>query len=59
MIHKQVIKKDKLHYFKDKVLGEGAFGQVFLGGVKLPSGEVKPCAVKFLKIPKCDGMELI
>ena len=55
----QTIKKGELMYSKEKMLGEGGFGQVFKGKVKLASGEVKECAVKFLKIPKCDGVELI
>jgi hypothetical protein len=32
----------------DKLIGQGHFGQVYQGVLKLPDGTFKPCAVKVM-----------
>ena len=37
---------DKDSVVLDKLIGQGHFGQVYYGSLKLPDGTLKPCAVK-------------
>ena len=34
----------------DRLIGQGHFGQVFRGSLRLPDGTLKPCAVKVNRI---------